>query len=140
MPTQIEIIRLACDLAQKKEQKRAIEETLQEVNTNIEQIEKELCFLMTQEQLSNFTIESIGQFILKLKSYPSIINKEKFFEWVRQQGDDSIIEEAIHPQTLKRYIREKIEELEEKGGDLKSELKDVLSIFEKSSITIRRKI
>jgi hypothetical protein len=138
MTTQTRIVELARELSRSKRYKQAMEKAAQTINKNVEQQEKELCLLMAQEQLSNFTIDGVGQFILKLKSYPNIINKIKFFEWVRQQGDGSIIEEAIHPQTLKRYIREKIEELEEKGGNLKSELKDVLSIFEKPSIAIVR--
>jgi septal ring factor EnvC (AmiA/AmiB activator) len=126
-------------LANKKIKKRELEEELKQVNKEIEKLELALAEIMSEHALSNFTIDELGQFILAIRTFPTILNEEKFFAWLEAQGDSGLIKRTVHPQTLRAYFGEKQKEFEEKGGDLRAELNGIIGVFEKVSIMFRRK-
>lgn len=58
-------------------------------------------------------------------------DKERFHAWLRSQGLGDIIREAVHPQTLKAFVREQLEE--------GNELPEYVQAFYETAATIRRR-
>lgn len=58
-------------------------------------------------------IEGVGEFKLRRENYPAVSKARMplFLTYLRAIGDQNLIEETVHPQTLKKYCKEKIEEL-----------------------------
>ena len=133
------VLDMACRLADAKALKTRHSAALKQVTAKIAILEKDLAEKMVTRELSNFRLAGIGQFVLNMKRCPRMINKERFFAWLRNQGDDDIIETTINAQTLRSYITKKTKWWKEvKGGKLDDELLPMISIFEKPSISLRR--
>lgn len=126
-------------VASLKEEKTDLNKKLKNLNAELEEAERVLAEMMVERQISNFTMDEVGQFILMQKKYPRIIDKEAFFRWLKEKGDDSIIETTINPQTLKKYIREKGDEWAiNNEEDIEDELKGLVDVFVKNAISLRR--
>jgi hypothetical protein len=73
-------------------------------------------FLVQEGKTSTGHIEGVGVFALKRENYPGVSQERMptFLEYLRKRGDGGMIVETVPAQTLKRYCKEKIEELTEK--------------------------
>lgn len=126
-------------LAALKEEKTSLAAEIKDVNEQIEKVEKEMLQAMTDLGVGNFKLEDVGIFYVTIKEFPNILNEEAFFQWLKEQGDDSIIQRKINHMTLYKYWKEKSEWWKiEKEEELKEKLKDIVSVFEKPSISLRK--
>lgn len=124
---------LVSALRELKDRKEALEEDLKVVNKKISYYADYLLPEVMEEQgLSSFKVPKIGSITLGEKVYASVKadNRGDFFEWLRATGNDALITEQVHPQTLTAFVREQLQ-----NG---SELPDAVTFQVKKIATLRR--
>jgi len=127
---------IADDLVRYRDQKKEIEEALKEINELIAQTEEQLVNSMVEEEMQNFTRNG-RQFILTNRTYANAKAgmMPEICSWMKDNGLEDMVKESIHPQTLQAWVKEQIEE----GGALPEELSELVNVYEKSGISIRKK-
>ena len=119
-----------------KEQKSILENQVTELKKKIACTEEELIRQMTENEVQNFTNRG-KQFILTVKDYYSLKaeNKPKLFDWLKANGHEALIKEDINSQTLNAFGREISAENDD---SLPDGLRDILNVYEKVSISMRK--
>ena len=127
---------IADDLVRYRDQKKEIEETLKEINTLITETEEQMVAAMVEEEMQNFTRNG-KQFILTNRTYANAKAgmMPAVCVWMKDNGLGDMVKESIHPQTLQAWVKEQIEE----DGALPGELDELMNVYEKSGISIRKK-
>ena len=119
-----------------RDRKKELEDELKEVNSDITETEEQLVAAMVEEEMQNFTRNG-RQFILTSRTYASAKAgmMPAICEWMKENGLGDMVKESVHPQTLQAWVKEKMEE----AGALPEELGEMLNVYEKSGISIRKK-
>ena len=127
---------VADDLVRYRNQKKEIEEALKEINELIAQTEEQLVAAMVEEEMQNFTRNG-KQFILTNRTYANAKAgmMPAVCEWMKDNGLADMVKESVHPQTLQAWVKEQIEE----AGALPEDLSELVNVYEKSGISIRKK-
>ena len=127
---------IADDLVRYRDQKKEIEEALKEINTLITETEEQMVAAMVEEEMQNFTRNG-KQFILTNRTYANAKAgmMPAVCVWMKDNGLGDMVKESIHPQTLQAWVKEQIEE----DGALPGELDELMNVYEKSGISIRKK-
>ena len=127
---------VADDLVRYRDQKKEIEEALKEINELIAQTEEQLVNLMIEEETQNFTRNG-RQFILTNRTYANAKAgmMPEICSWMKNNGLEDMVKESVHPQTLQAWVKEQLEE----AGALPEELSELVNVYEKSGISIRKK-
>ena len=130
------MFKLASKLDLLKEQKSILENQVTELKKKIACTEEELIRQMTENEVQNFTNRG-KQFILTVKDYYSVRaeNKPKLFDWLKANGHEALIKEDINSQTLNAFGREISAENDD---SLPDGLRDILNVYEKVSISMRK--
>ena len=102
----------------------------------ISQTEEQLVAQMVEEEMQNFTRNG-RQFILTSRTYANAKAgmMPKVCEWMKDNALGDMVKESIHPQTLQAWVKEQIEE----AGALPEDLSELVNVYEKSGISIRKK-
>ena len=132
----MELFATADTLADLRDQKKKAEDALKEINEMISQTEEQLVAQMVEEEMQNFTRNG-RQFILTSRTYANAKAgmMPKVCEWMKDNGLADMVKESVHPQTLQAWVKEQIEE----AGALPEELSELVNVYEKSGISIRKK-
>ena len=119
-----------------RDRKKELEDELKEVNSDITETEEQLVNAMVEEEMQNFTRNG-RQFILTSRTYASAKSgmMTAICVWMKENGLGDMVKESVHPQTLQAWVKEKMEE----AGALPEELGEMLNVYEKSGISIRKK-
>lgn len=127
---------IADDLVRYRDQKKEIEEALKEINTLITETEEQMVAAMVEEEMQNFTRNG-KQFILTVRTHANAKAgmMPKVCDWMKDNALGDMVKESIHPQTLQAWVKEQIEE----AGALPEELSELVNVYEKSGISIRKK-
>jgi hypothetical protein len=127
---------VADDLVRYRDRKKEIEEALKEINALITETEEQLVSAMIEEEMQNFTRNG-RQFILTNRTYANAKAgmMPAVCEWMKDNGLADMVKESVHPQTLQAWVKEQIEE----AGALPEELSELVNVYEKSGISIRKK-
>jgi len=123
-------------LAELRDQKKKSEDMLKEINEMIAQTEEQLVEQMVAEEMQNFTRNG-KQFILTSRTYANAKAgmMPAVCVWMKDNALGDMVKESIHPQTLQAWVKEQIEE----AGALPEELSELVNVYEKSGISIRKK-
>jgi septal ring factor EnvC (AmiA/AmiB activator) len=132
----MELFATADTLADLRDQKKKAEDALKEINKRIAQTEEQLVAQMVEEEMQNFTRNG-RQFILTNRTYANAKAgmMPAVCEWMKDNGLADMVKESVHPQTLQAWVKEQIEEV----GALPEELSELVNVYEKSGISIRKK-
>lgn len=127
---------IADDLVRYRDRKKEIEEALKEINALITETEEQLVSAMVEEEMQNFTRNG-KQFILTNRTYANAKAgmMPAVCEWMKDNGLADMVKESVHPQTLQAWVKEQIEE----AGALPEDLSELVNVYEKSGISIRKK-
>ena len=119
-----------------RDRKKELEDELKEVNSDITEIEERLVAAMVAEEMQNFTRNG-KQFILTSRTYASAKSgmMPAICDWMKGHELGDMVKESVHPQTLQAWVKEQIEEV----GALPEELSELVNVYEKSGISIRKK-
>jgi len=132
----VDLFIVADDLVRYRNQKKEIEEALKEINELIAQTEEQLVNSMIEEEMQNFTRNG-RQFILTNRTYANAKAgmMPAICDWMKGHELGDMVKESVHPQTLQAWVKEKMEE----AGALPEELSELVNVYEKSGISIRKK-
>lgn len=132
----LDMLSLADKLSELRDGKKEIENFLKEVNSVIDETEQALVNEMLMEEMSSF-IRAGKQFIMVPKTQVSARAgaMPEICAWMKENDLADMVKEQVHPQTLKAWAKETMEEM----GALPDDLESLLNIFEKSGISIRKK-
>ena len=132
----MELFATADTLADLRDQKKKAEDALKEINERIAQTEEQLVAQMVEEEMQNFTRNG-RQFVLTSRTYANAKAgmMPKVCDWMKDNALGDMVKESIHPQTLQAWVKEQIEEV----GALPEDLSELVNVYEKSGISIRKK-
>lgn len=132
----MELFATADTLADLRDQKKKAEDALKEINEMISQTEEQLVAAMVEEEMQNFTRNG-RQFVLTSRTYANAKAgmMPAICDWMKGHELGDMVKESIHPQTLQAWVKEQIEEV----GALPEDLSELVNVYEKSGISIRKK-
>ena len=132
----MELFATADTLADLRDQKKKAEDALKEINEMISQTEEQLVAAMVAEEMQNFTRNG-RQFVLTSRTYANAKAgmMPAICDWMKGHELGDMVKESIHPQTLQAWVKEQIEEV----GALPEDLSELVNVYEKSGISIRKK-
>jgi hypothetical protein len=102
----------AQELADLRRAKEEQTEQLKEINKRIQRLsEHDIPELMAEQEISKFSVPGVGTIYTQMELRASVLkdDKETFHEWLRATGNEEIVVDYVHPQTLKAFIKECIE-------------------------------
>lgn len=108
-PLQDRIASFGQQLFMLKAQKEDLENQLSKVNEQIKQIaEVDLAKLMADAEVEKVVLVKHGTIYLSDVFYASVLkdNREKLYQWMRENGHGDIISDYVHPQTLTAFAKE----------------------------------
>lgn len=119
-----------------RDRKKELEDELKEVNSDITETEEQLVAAMVEEEMQNFTRNG-RQFVLTSRTYANAKAgmMPAICDWMKGHELGDMVKESVHPQTLQAWVKEKMEE----AGALPEELSELVNVYEKSGISIRKK-
>jgi septal ring factor EnvC (AmiA/AmiB activator) len=132
----MELFATADTLADLRDQKKKAEDALKEINEMISQTEEQLVAAMVEEEMQNFTRNG-RQFVLTSRTYANAKAgmMPAICDWMKGHELGDMVKESVHPQTLQAWVKEQIEEV----GALPEDLSELVNVYEKSGISIRKK-
>jgi len=132
----VDLFIVADDLVRYRDQKKEIEEALKATNELIAQTEEQLVTAMVEEEMQNFTRNG-KQFILTNRTHANAKAgmMPAICDWMKENDLADMVKESVHSQTLQAWVKEQIEE----AGALPEELSELVNVYEKSGISIRKK-
>ena len=127
---------LADELMRLRQQKECLEESVKEINQQLNSVDYKLCELMTELKTQNFTRDGL-QFILtnKPKVSAAADGKEDLFVALRAHGYGDLITETVNTNTLSAFVKEQIDQNDE---NLPEWLDGLVSVFERVTCTVRK--
>lgn len=132
----MELFATADTLADLRDQKKKADDALKEINELIAQTEEQLVEQMVAEEMQNFTRNG-RQFVLTSRTYANAKAgmMPAICDWMKGHELGDMVKESVHPQTLQAWAKEIIEE----NGELPEGINELLNVYEKSGISIRKK-
>jgi len=130
-----EIFTLADELAELKDRKKALDDELKAVNARIAEVEEELSNRMLEEEIQSFQ-RSGKTFYVTTKVFANAVPERKndLFVWLKEHGFGDMITETVNANTLSAWVREQLEESE----SLPEGLEELVNVYEKTSVGIRK--
>lgn len=129
------IFELADRLVYLKERKEQLSDLLKKLNAEIEETDRQLAELMVSEEVQTF-VRNGKTFYLRNDVYVSPVaeRRAELIRWLKEHGLGDIVQETVHPRTLSATIKEMLEE----SDDLPDGLFNLVNVFEKTTVGLRR--
>lgn len=125
--TRIEKLR---EFARLRGVKSDLEAQVKAVNADLDALTMELTREMMDDGMTSVKVDGVGAFSVVEELYPSIKNNDEFFKYLRETGQESVIKESVHFQTMRSINNLYNEEF---GRDLPG-----VESFKKLSIRMRK--
>lgn len=124
-------------LSELKDEKTKIESELKEIKAKIDNQEKILINLMTEEEIPSFKGKNGITYSLRTAVIPDVLaqNKPKLIEALKENGYETLVKEEVNAQTFKSFVKEQGWETDEQ---LPVYLQGIVSLYEKTMIGTRR--
>lgn len=132
---QATIFELADRLATLRERKEALQAELKAVNAEYDKIEAEMAARMLEEEVPRFNRDGRTFYLsTRVHASPREGQREALHEWLKSNGHGDLVKETVHAQSLAAWAREQIEE----DGALPDDLVELVNVYEKTSVNIRK--
>jgi hypothetical protein len=82
----------------------------QQISEKLEAISQTICDRWQAQGISSMDVDGIGSFSINTKLYVSAADKEKYFQWLKDNGLESLIQPQVAPKTTESLVRERLEE------------------------------
>ncbi len=131
------IFELADKLKKLKNEKDALSKELKCINAEIEETDLALSEAMTEEECERFSRNG-STFYLTSRTFasPQAGKKQDMISALKNNGYGDIVTETVNANTLASFVKE--QELLADGEDLPTWLTDVVNVYEKISVGIRK--
>jgi len=103
----VALCRLMADF---REELGQLELRQQEISEHLEAIGQLLSDRWIAEGQTSLTVEGLGTFSIYPKLYVSTAEKETYFQWLRDNGMEALIQPAVPAKTTESLVRERLEE------------------------------
>jgi glutamate mutase epsilon subunit len=136
------VIEQAHKLLKLKDKKAILDQELKELNELYEKEEKDLFDMMFNLDLELMRLDG-RTLSRKIEEYPRIIDKNRFFTWLRENGFADLIKEVINDRTLRSWFKENRdgipEEIIMEHNAIQNNIEDVmLQVYKDKKISIRK--
>lgn len=127
---------LAEYLKQLREEKKAAEQRLKEINAEIEQADNQLSMLMAETETQNFT-RAGTMFSLTTKTRASAMSghKEELYTALKENGYGDMVYETVNANSLSAFVKEQISENQDTIPDW---LNGLVNVYEQTTVSVRR--
>lgn len=127
---------LADQLKALRDEKNDAEQRVKELNAALDEIDAALAQLMTDTETQNFT-RSGTMFCLTNTTRASATSdrKDELFEALRTEGYGGLVYETVNANSLSAFVRE---QLSENDDVLPDWLEGLVSVFEKTTVGVRK--
>jgi len=127
----------AGDLQLAKEEAARLKDQLKAVNRTIETAEEKLIQLLIDNELQGFVHDG-RSYNLATKTFVNDIapERERLYQVLKDYGYGDLVNETVHAQTLGAFVREMMD-LE--AGELPVWLEGLVRVYQKDTISIRKK-
>ncbi|GHU90106.1 hypothetical protein FACS18949_16870 [Clostridia bacterium] len=131
-----EMFALADKLKNLRDLKRDLESQIKETTEKIDIADYKLSELMAESETQNFT-RAGTMFCLTTKTRASAVagDKSELFNALREQGYGDLVYETVNTNSLSSFVRERIEENEDKLPDW---LIGKVNVFDKTTVSVRK--
>lgn len=127
---------LADELKAAKDEKKALDAQVKEVNARIETLDKELSDVMANAECEKFTRNGSTFYLnSRLFASPMAGNKDAIIAAPKENGYGDIVTETVNANTLASFCKEQMAANED---ELPEWLTPVVNIFEKVTVGIRK--
>ena len=129
------IFALADRLRELTAQKKSLEAELKATKEFIEETDAALSKAMLDAEMQNFSRAGM-LFYLATRTFASAAagRQEELNTWLKENGYPDLVKETVNANTLAAFIREQLEEEDE----LPEGLKDLVNVFEKTTVNARK--
>lgn len=130
-----EMLYLADKLKELKDKKQNLEAKTKEINQKIEEVNKKLLDIMEEREIDNFTKDGTMFCITqKIRSYCKPDRKLELYKTLKEKGYGSLIYETVNANSLSSFVKEQIEENDDK---LPSWLEELVNVYEQPRVNVR---
>lgn len=135
--TEDSLLSLAALLLQRKEEKKKLENAVKGLTAEITDLDARLSDAMLEAGLDSFSGNG-RTFYLSTKTFasPKAGMSDELISALREHGSGDLVKETVNSSTLSAFVRE-MKELN--ADELPGWLTDVVSVFEKTTVGIRKK-
>lgn len=131
----MDMFELSDRLGKLKEKEAQLKKELSAVNVLIKDTTKLLTEQMVNQEIQNFNRNG-KLFYLVTNRYVNDVatRREELYQVLREQGFGDLIKATIHPQTLKAFVKEQIEENDE---ELPEWLDGLVRVYEEEEVRVK---
>lgn len=131
----MDMFELSDRLGKLKEKEAQLKKELSAVNVLIKDTTKLLTEQMVNQEIQNFNRNG-KVFYLVTNRYVNDVatRREELYQVLREQGYGDLIKATIHPQTLKAFVKEQIEENDE---ELPGWLDGLVRVYEEEAVRVK---
>lgn len=130
------IFELADQLKAAKDKKKELDAEIKELGARIDELDLALSDAMAEAECERFSRNG-NTFYLNTRLYASPIagQKEAMFQAPKDNGYGEIVTETVNANTLASFVKE---QMAENGDEVPAWIAEVVNIFEKVSVGIRK--
>ncbi|MED1801821.1 hypothetical protein [Brevibacillus porteri] len=127
------VFALADQLVALRERKEQLKAQTENNNAEIERTERELLEQMQENDLQNFK-RSGKQFICSTKVWASAVDKDKVYDWMKNNGYGDLVKETVNANSFNSLVKELLDQ----DGFVPEEVADVINVTERATIIVRK--
>jgi hypothetical protein len=133
---QDQLFELADELKGLRDQKGALEAELKQINMDIDNVDWHLSNLMVETETQNFT-RAGTMFCLTTKARATAVadRKDELYAALRAAGYGDLVYETVNANSLSAFVKEQIAE---NNDALPNWLTDLVNVFEKITVGVRK--
>lgn len=131
----MDMFELSDRLGKLKEKEAQLKKELSAVNVLIKDTTKLLTEQMVNQEIQNFNRNGkVFYLVTNLYVNDVATRREELYQVLREQGFGDLIKATIHPQTLKAFVKEQIEENDE---ELPGWLDGLVRVYEEETVRVK---
>jgi len=94
-------------LRENKNQIKDLEEQVKILKADNDVLEEQISTMMLQAGQTRVTFSGIGTLSPVISRYPSIVDKESFYKYLRETNQEGMIQETVNSNTLRSWFTQK---------------------------------
>lgn len=98
------------ELLNYRHEKDTLEAKLKEVNKDLQEQDLWCAQWLLEHNVKSLDLEGLGKCAYAQTVYPTVKDQEALFASLRAMDAASLIKETVHPQTLKAFVKERLEQ------------------------------
>ena len=127
---------LADQLKALRDEKKDAEQRVKELNAALDETDAALAQLMTDTEAQNFTRSGTMFYLTNTtRASATADRKDELFEALRAEGYGGLVYETVNANSLSAFVRE---QLSENDDVLPDWLEGLVSVFEKTTVGVRK--